>query len=933
MNDITAPVDENCIQIATSSVFVDGDDRTIFGSSEEMSGVITVEGGPYENVHIHDVTVTDFLSGFALFDVTSATIERVESVSAGAYGIYLEQSTSTVITSSTITSAGEDGIKIFEDNNGVTITSSTISGSEVGNGIQVELSNNVTISGNTIFDILGGAGGDGIDVEGVDTLVISNNTISTTTGYGIVIDSFDPDEGDSVENSSIIIATNTISATYEDGMNINYSTTVVISGNTVNGLGEIGQGEDGIDVDNCTNVVVENNIVVDIYDDSYEFEDGINVYINGNTATSTYNGNGIEMEDMSSSTMSMNTFSNLDTDGIYIEDSQNIRITTNTFNNIGQNGIDLDDDGPGNDLVYITYNSFTDIGDQGLEVDDTTNLTIQLNQFSNIGLAEGGSGMNIDDSSNLIITSNTMSNIGRSGMFVEYVDGITIEENTISEYGVNDTFGEITVAGIQLYAASAFDVNNNYIDTDSEYNPAGIYVLEEYEITTNSTITNNIVTTTGRAFYIEETTEAISILGNSMYSDFWVYTATTTNVVFNDEDSGNTYYLGNGTPSWEQFDITDSNGDGWADNGAALPFGVATLGEDLWVGSVVDEHPATLVAYTAPRRSGGGGATIQISRPTPSNNTTATSGSLVLNNNDKETTNRSVRALLFVNNATEMAISNRADFSQSSYMPFSSSFTHTLTPGNGKKTVFIKLRSSDGGTLTISDEIMLTGQVTDAVEDESTSDDEVMIGAEDQPIITPKGPDITIPTNGLQCSTNLVLTTPVRFGLNNNINDVKLLEQFLNTYEGTNLPVNGIYETADFNAVVKWQEKYAADILTPWGLTKGTGYVFTTSLKKIKEIHEKNCATATPVAPSQPAAPISASCLNTQTTLTSGMSGPLVTTAQTLLQKLKLFSATPTGFYGPVTTASVRAFQSANGIDALGIIGPATRAKLNELGC
>jgi hypothetical protein len=194
-------------------------------------------------------------------------------------------------------------------------------------------------------------------------------------------------------------------------------------------------------------------------------------------------------------------------------------------------------------------------------------------------------------------------------------------------------------------------------------------------------------------------------------------------------------------------------------------------------------------------------------------------------------------------------------------------------------------------------------------------------------------PDIAIPENGLKCDANVYLKTPVKLGATNNPDDVKLLEQFLNTYEGTNLVVNGIYETVDFNAVVKWQEKYASDILAPWGMVKGSGYVYTTSLKKIKEIHEKNCATAAPVAPTQSTMPVSASCLNTETTLTQGMTGALVTTAQTLLQKLNYFTVTPTGFYGPVTTASVRAFQAANGIDSVGYIGPQTRSKLNELGC
>jgi hypothetical protein len=41
---------------------------------------------------------------------------------------------------------------------------------------------------------------------------------------------------------------------------------------------------------------------------------------------------------------------------------------------------------------------------------------------------------------------------------------------------------------------------------------------------------------------------------------------------------------------------------------------------------------------------------------------------------------------------------------------------------------------------------------------------------------------------------------------------------------------------------VKWQEKYADDILKPWGISKGTGYVYTKSLSKIREIIENTCS-------------------------------------------------------------------------------------------
>ncbi len=93
----------------------------------------------------------------------------------------------------------------------------------------------------------------------------------------------------------------------------------------------------------------------------------------------------------------------------------------------------------------------------------------------------------------------------------------------------------------------------------------------------------------------------------------------------------------------------------------------------------------------------------------------------------------------------------------------------------------------------------------------------------------------------LSCEVIPYLTQPIKLGAVNNPNDVVLLEQYLNTYEGLNIPVDGVYSQSDFNDVVKWQEKYSQDILSPWGITKGTGYVFMTSLQKIKQVHAAKC--------------------------------------------------------------------------------------------
>lgn len=305
------------------------------------------------------------------------------------------------------------------------------------------------------------------------------------------------------------------------------------------------------------------------------------------------------------------------------------------------------------------------------------------------------------------------------------------------------------------------------------------------------------------------------------------------------------------------------------------------------------------VSSNTTNANGGGHAYFPVRMP-EATNTSAMGGALQINNGALQTSKQNVTLTISATNTVRMAISEDPEFTTSSFIPFASSFAYVLSNDLGVKTVYVKLQSEDGGVLVVSDTIILISENKEIPKE-----------------------------NILTCTIDIYLTTPVKFGENNNADDVRLLEKFLNTYESANVPVNGVYEQADMEAVMKWQEKYASEILHPWGIVKGTGYVYTTSLAKIKKIHELGCA-RTVVTPTNN---VNKTCLQTDTTLTYGMTNESVRVAQNLLRNTPYFVHSSTGFFGPITRNAVIQFQAAYGIDQVGYIGPKTRETLNNVGC
>jgi sugar lactone lactonase YvrE len=177
----------------------------------------------------------------------------------------------------------------------------------------------------------------------------------------------------------------------------------------------------------------------------------------------------------------------------------------------------------------------------------------------------------------------------------------------------------------------------------------------------------------------------------------------------------------------------------------------------------------------------------------------------------------------------------------------------------------------------------------------------------------------------LACTGTLFLSKPVRYSYANNPEDVKLLERFLNTYENANLIVDGIYSQSDYLTVIAWQEKYASEILKPWGLTKGTGYVFITSLRKIQKVHDTGCAETESLKRDF--------CYIYDQKLKRGDNIPLVKFAQKALRAAGTFSGNVDGVFGPITESSVRSFQTQNGLAGNGVIDATTGLKLEEVTC
>ncbi len=162
----------------------------------------------------------------------------------------------------------------------------------------------------------------------------------------------------------------------------------------------------------------------------------------------------------------------------------------------------------------------------------------------------------------------------------------------------------------------------------------------------------------------------------------------------------------------------------------------------------------------------------------------------------------------------------------------------------------------------------------------------------------------------ITCTEVLTIQSPVSYEnrIQNIPSDVMMLERFLNTYENEHLIVDGDYSLLDRAAVIRWQEKYAAAVLTPWGLTQGTGYVYTTSMAQMKLQQEAYCLNPPPTFPIPPTV-VTVTCPYFTEYATVGSEGPEVMKIQEFLNRELGAGIVVDGVYDFATQNAVKAFQ------------------------
>jgi peptidoglycan hydrolase-like protein with peptidoglycan-binding domain len=439
---------------------------------------------------------------------------------------------------------GQKGIYIVDETDSI-IRNNTIEG--FFNGVYSENSTGVQILNNIISRTIG----DAVSLYNVTNFTVSENNITNTldVGDGVQI----------VNSTNVTVSNNNINNVTDDGVFFDSSRLISITGNTINGV-----GDDAIDAENSGDYTIDNN-------------------------TTSANGSSFEI------------------DGDYIDPSGGEdEVFTERGLSSGWQQRTVDLSAYQGQRIMLSFGFYTDGSVLGADV---------ISHVDGDGPEDAGvyvDDITVNSDGSPLFTDNVESGEGEwsvpsvSGDVWAVVDAGAYNESNTGFTGAHsgthawhpqyENNGDNTTFQREIDLTSANSSANlvfyTWYNTESCCDAIFVKVLALSDAAEDSKeITNNVMFSSSTALDLDEVTN-LTVLGNAFHADSWVINNESSNL-FNDADSGNSWYLFDNTPSWNIYDIKDSNKNGYADEGKDLPFNQTILGVERWSGLGFDAHPAT----------------------------------------------------------------------------------------------------------------------------------------------------------------------------------------------------------------------------------------------------------------------------------------------------------------------------------------------------
>lgn len=490
-------------------------------------------------------------NGIILQNVNTATLNNLNVEGSTNTGVWVKNSTNVTLQNSHIGTnpAGTSNITYQNKLNGVVVENSTNSfiktstiSNNLGSGIVVSNnSSGITIQGNHIGTNDDSTSARANSVDGITFNSASNNsvignTISGNTQNGISINS--QSNFNTIQNNKIGVRDDGSSsrANGASGIVITASDNTSITGNTISK-----NTQKGIDLNSSNNTSITNNFI------------GVN---STGSATAGNGGVGINLQNVNGATISGNIISGNSGTGIRAQ------ITTSVSNlNINNNNIGLDttrtldfgNNSRGIDLSNvsdstISNNIISGNSGAGISLTNATNiymssLLVGVNGSANAAINNGAEGIKVDGGSTITITNSVVSGNSSEGIQIGNVSGLTI---SFSQIGSNST---VTTAigngsrGILLTNVNNASLDNLNIEASVK---TGLYIENNSSQITlsNSHIGTNAAGTSASSFQNKESgvivdnsfnlTLASSTISNNIGSGIIVQNGSTGITIQND---------------------------------------------------------------------------------------------------------------------------------------------------------------------------------------------------------------------------------------------------------------------------------------------------------------------------------------------------------------------------------------------------------------